>query len=100
VLKEKAPKKPIAKAAAAIKDSVVAGAKPEAKARASKDAPLLAIEGREQPKTRAPPKSGPLKGKKPTIRVLPLTTAVSKEGTALKPKGKALVAPSAEPEFA
>jgi hypothetical protein len=114
VLSEKGPKKPRAKAkavaAAAIKDSVVVEAKPKAKARVSKNAPLLAIEGPEQPKALAPPaRAGPPKGKKPTIRVLPLTssTSVNKEGTALKPKGKArgrprkaLVASAVEPEFA
>jgi hypothetical protein len=93
VLHEK-PKKPRAKAKAtpAIKDSVVAEAKPKPRARASKNAPLLAIEGPEQPKALPPPaRSGPPKGKKPTIQVLPLTDAtsssVNKDGI-LKPKPK------------
>jgi hypothetical protein len=106
VLHEK-PKKPRAKAKAtpAIKDSVVVEAKPKPRARASKNAPLLAIEGPEQPKALPPPaRSGPPKGKKPTIRVLPLTdaTSVKKEGI-LKPKPKGRGRPRkglVEPEFA
>jgi hypothetical protein len=111
VLREKPPKKPRAKAkaAAAIKDSVVVEAKPKAKARASKkNAPLLAVEGPDEPKSAVPPaRSGPPpNGKKPTIRVVPLTSSVNKDGV-LKPTPKrrgrprkSLVAPVVEPEFA
>jgi hypothetical protein len=106
VLREKAPKKPRAKAKAtpAIKDSVAVEAKPKPKARASKNAPMLAIEGPEQPKALPPPaKSGPPKGKKPTIRVLPLTTtSVNKDGV-LKPAPTKRGRPRkmlVEPEFA
>jgi hypothetical protein len=83
VLQEKAPKKPRVKAAAVVKDSAVVESKP--KKRTSKKEPLLAIEGPEQPETLPPPaRTGPPKGKKLTIRVVPLTSSVNK-ARVLKP---------------